>query len=315
MTVTLPLVRRLALASLLANIGIVLTGGAVRLTGSGLGCPTWPRCTDESWTATPEMGIHGVVEFGNRTLTFVLGAIAVAGLVAVWRLRPRPGGLVWPAAGVLVGIGAQGLIGGITVWTDLNPWIVAAHFLVSVGIITVAYVFWQRAGAVEVADPVMAPTGAAGHPGDGLRRLAWVVLAVILALLVAGTVVTGSGPHAGDPDVPRNGFDPETVTRVHSFLSYLVLGLAAVTWLVARRTGAPTVGRAAAGLTAVVLGQAALGIAQYLTGLPESLVWLHLLGACLVWLAGLHLWYATGARRVGSAHHPLPAARRGTVPV
>ena len=176
MVVTIALVRRLALASLVANVGIVLTGGAVRLTGSGLGCPTWPRCTDESWTATPEMGIHGVVEFGNRTLTFVLGAIAVAGLVAVWRLRPRPGGLVWPAAGVLVGIGAQGLIGGITVWTDLNPWIVAAHFLVSVGIITVAYVFWQRAGAVAVADPVMAPTGARKTDPELLRTVVSTVL-------------------------------------------------------------------------------------------------------------------------------------------
>ena len=229
---------------------------------------------------------------------------------------------------MLVGVGAQGLIGGITVWAELNPWIVAAHFLLSIAIITVAYEFWRsarlasadaagRAAADSAARAAAGPIGAAAGPAaprptvrPALRRLAWTGLVATFALLVVGTVVTGSGPRAGDPSVPRNGFDPELVTRVHSSLSYLVLGLAVVTWLVARRTGAVAAGRAAAALTAVVLGQAGLGIVQYLTGLPEALVWLHLLGACLVWLAALRLWYATGTAGAATGGRPeaAPAA-------
>jgi cytochrome c oxidase assembly protein subunit 15 len=302
-TVSLALVRRLAFASLLANVGIVLTGGAVRLTGSGLGCPTWPTCTDESWTATGEMGLHGLIEFGNRTLTFLLGAIAVAGLLAAWRLRPRRRSLTWLAAAVLTGIGVQGLLGGITVWTDLNPWIVGAHFLVSIGIIAVAHTFWRS--SVEPAASVRTTV-----PGP-LRWLARVIVGVTAALLAVGTVVTGSGPHAGDKDVPRNGLDPEALAQAHSQLAFLLLGLAVAGWFAVRAAAAgPAAARAAAGLVAVLVGQGALGLAQYFTGLPELLVWLHLLGSCLVWLAALNLLHHTGTRPqlVGNSRPEFPAA-------
>lgn len=297
------LVRRLALASLVANVGIVLTGGAVRLTGSGLGCPTWPRCTDDSWTATGEMGLHGAVEFGNRTLTGVLGVIAVAGLVAVLAQRPRRRSLVWLALGVLAGIAAQGLVGGVTVWTGLNPWIVGGHFLISMAIIAVAHTFWRR--AAESDAPALATVPAP------LRALVWVIVATGAVLLAVGTVVTGSGPHAGDAEVARNGLDPQTISQVHADLSFLLLGLAVAAWFALRAVDArpqavdagpqaadagPRAVRAAGALVAVILGQGAVGLVQYATGLPELLVGLHLLGACLVWLAILHLQHSTRVR-------------------
>lgn len=273
----------------MANVGIVLTGGAVRLTESGLGCPTWPRCTDQSWTATSEMGIHGVIEYGNRTLTGVLGVIALAGLVAALAMRPRRRSLVWLAAAVLAGIAAQGVVGGIVVWTDLNPSLVGGHFLISVALIAITYTFWRR---VDEPDGPASPT----VPGP-IRALAWLIVAVAVALLAVGTVVTGSGPHAGDAEVPRNGLDPEQVSQVHADLAFLLLGLAVASWFAVRAVGGPpAASRAVWWLVAAILGQGAVGLVQYFTGLPELLVWFHLLGSCLVWLAALHLLHATRVR-------------------
>jgi cytochrome c oxidase assembly protein subunit 15 len=297
-TVTVTLVRRLALASLVANVGIVLTGGAVRLTGSGLGCPTWPRCTDESWTATPEMGIHGVIEYGNRTLTGVLGVIALAGLVATLLLRPRRPPLNWYAVAVLAGIAAQGLLGGLVVWTELDPWLVGGHLLASMALIAVAHQFWRR--AAEPDEPVRA---AVPPP---LRTLAWLIVAVAAVLVTVGTLVTGSGPHAGDPDVPRNGLDPERISQAHADLGFLLLGLAVAGWFALRAVGASgRAVRAAAGLVIVIVGQGTIGLVQYFAGLPELMVWLHLLGATLVWLAALHLLHSTRIR----VPAPVPSPR------
>lgn len=295
------LVRRLALASLIANIGIVLTGGAVRLTGSGLGCPTWPRCSEDSWTATAEMGIHGAVEFGNRTLTGVLGVIAAGTLLATLLLRPRRWVLVWLAAGVLAGIAAQALIGAVVVWTDLDPGTVGVHFLVSMVLIALAYTLWRRVD--EPDGPAVASV-----PGP-LRGLAWLVLGVTVALLAVGTLVTGSGPHAGDPDVARNGLDPQTISQAHADLAFLLLGLAAAAWFALRATPAPRAAvRAAAWLVAAILAQGVVGLVQYFSGLPELLVWLHLLGSCLTWVAALHLLHATRHRT--PAGTPSPVADR-----
>jgi cytochrome c oxidase assembly protein subunit 15 len=301
--VTPALVRRLALASLVANVGIVLTGGAVRLTGSGLGCPTWPRCSDESWTATPEMGIHGLIEYGNRTLTGVLGVLALAGLLAAVALRPRRRSLVWLATAVLAGIAVQGLLGGLTVWTDLNPWIVGGHFLVSIALIATAYTFWRRVDEPDA--PVRASVPAP------LRTLARLVAATSATLLTVGTVVTGSGPHAGDERVPRNGLDPQAVSQLHADLGFLLLGLAVAGALALRAVGAERrATRAAAVLVVVILAQGALGLVQYATGLPELLVWLHLLGSCLVWLAALALLHGTRQRLAEVPAAPRPAAPR-----
>src|SRR5205823_13451944 len=168
------LLRRLALASLVANVAIVVTGGAVRLTGSGLGCPTWPRCTPTSYVPTAAMGVHGVIEYGNRTLTGVLAGLAVACLVVA--LRVRLPGTVRYAALVLAGIPAQAVLGGITVLTDLNPWVVACHFLLSMAVVAAAYRLWRAAG--PQAGPAPVPRA--------LRGLARLTVVAGMAVLVAG---------------------------------------------------------------------------------------------------------------------------------
>ena len=282
------------MASVVANVGIVLTGGVVRLTGSGLGCPTWPSCTDDSYTPTAAYAEHGLIEFGNRMLTFVVGAIALATLIAVLR-HGRPA-LVALGIVAFAGIPAQGVLGGITVLTGLNPWTVGAHFLVSMGIIAVTTVLAWR--AARPADGPSRPVVNAALVTLGRALVA--VTAVVLAL---GTVVTGSGPHSGDADVGRTGLDPEMVSQLHADAVMLLVGLtvAAVLWL--RGVGAPAGAvRAAWVLLWVELAQGAIGFVQYFTGLPVLLVALHLLGSCLAWIAALRLLLSLSERAA------LPAA-------
>jgi len=283
---SLTLVRRLALVSIIANIGIVVTGGAVRLTGSGLGCPTWPRCTSSSYVATAQMGAHGAIEFTNRLLTFAVGAIALAGLVAAWRLRDRRPDLRGPAALVLAYIPAQAIIGGITVWTNLNPWVVGLHFLASMAVIAVCHEFWRRTRRAAVATATAVPAA--------LRQLAVVVTVISAATLVVGTWVTGSGPHAGDAKAHRTGWDPQMVSQAHADLVLLLVGLTVALWFALRAVGAPAATvRAALILLGVELGQGLIGFVQYFTGLPALLVGAHLLGAGLVWWATLHTLHST----------------------
>lgn len=297
--------RGLALASLIANITIVVTGGAVRLTGSGLGCPTWPRCTADSYVATPEMGFHGAVEFGNRLMTIVLGAIALAGLIAAIRYRPRRRSLVLLATAVLAGIAAQALIGGITVWTDLHPSMVGIHFIVSIALILAAYAFWRRVdepdGPVRSLIPVP------------LRTLTWITVAVSAAVIVIGVAVTGSGPHSGDPSAPRNGLDPEAISQVHADAVFLLIGLSVALWLALRAVAAPPAAVRAAGILVLVeLAQGLIGFVEYFTGLPAILVGAHMLGSCLVWWATLAVLWATRERQpqagVGSSPAIGPSA-------
>ncbi|MEO3743248.1 COX15/CtaA family protein [Plantactinospora sp. B5E13] len=288
-----PTLTRLALASVVGNVLIVGTGGAVRLTKSGLGCPTWPRCTDESYTTTPEMGLHGVIEFGNRLLTFVLAAIVIAAVVAAWRQRPRRRGLVWLAIAAAFGIPAQAIIGGITVLTDLNPWVVGLHFLSSMAVIAFAYAFWR---AAREPDGPTRPT----VPGP-LRTLAWLTVLVTGVVLLVGTWVTGSGPHSGDSGAARNGLDPESISQVHADSVFLLLGLSIALWFALRAVAAPAGAVRAAGLLLLAeLGQGVIGFVQYFTGLPVILVGAHMLGSCLVWLAALAVLWST------REHQPLP---------
>lgn len=300
MPVSPAVVSRLALANAVANGAIVVTGGAVRLTGSGLGCPTWPRCTTESFVATPELAGHGVIEFGNRLLTFVLAAIAIATVVAVWRsarrdLRPL-------AALTFLGIPAQALLGGVTVLTGLNPYTVAAHFLVSIVLIALATVLWLRSREPGVGRPLLR------RP---LALLVTGIAAVTGAVLVLGTLVTGSGPHSGDvdeDDVPtgdRMGFDVELVSQLHADAVFLLLGLTVALLVALYATDSPgRVTRAARDLLVVQLAQGVVGYVQYFTDLPVALVLLHMLGAVLV--------TAFTARLVWSVHGPaseLPVDR------
>ena len=267
-----PVVRRLALASVVANSLIVVTGGAVRLTGSGLGCPTWPRCTATTITPTAEYAVHGVIEFGNRLLTFVLLAVVVATLVAVWRQRPvRPGMRRLAVLGAL-GIPAQAGLGGITVLTGLNPWTVGLHLLLSMVLIAVAVVLHQRSREGDAP-----PRWLVAPP---LKALAGGLLVLVGATLAVGTVVTGSGPHSGDPAAGRNGLDPQALSQLHVDLVFLLVGLTAAFWLALRAMGGPS--RPMGVLLGVLLGQGVIGFVQYFTDLPVLLVGLHLVGACAV---------------------------------
>jgi cytochrome c oxidase assembly protein subunit 15 len=285
------LVRRLTLANLAANIGIVVTGGGVRLTGSGLGCPTWPRCTEDSYTVTEAMGINGVIEYGNRLLSLVVAVVAIATVVAVWRLTPVRGNLRRLAIGVALLVAVQAVVGGITVHTDLSPYLVGPHFLVSMVIIAVAYRLWRGCYPPAAATP------------PRLRVLTWTITAASAIVLIIGVLVTGSGPHSGDEKAVRLGLNPEMISQLHADVVLLLIGLTLAAWLTLRALEAREAARAALILLGIELAQGAIGFVQYFTGLPEILVAAHMAGACVVWVATLALLSTT----LGSPTAPAPA--------
>ncbi|GAA1923648.1 COX15/CtaA family protein [Nocardioides marmoribigeumensis] len=284
--------RLAAWASLVANIGIVVTGGVVRLTGSGLGCPTWPRCTDEAFTPHQALSYHSAIEFGNRTLTFVLAAVAVATFVVAYRVGRR--GPLRLAVLLALGVPAQALLGGITVLVDLNPWVVAGHLLLSMAMISVAVLLLRRVYDED------RPRVRAVPPA--LARLAALTYAAGWAVLYVGTVVTGSGPHAGDASSPRNGLDPRGMSQLHADLVFLLVGLTVGLLLALLATRArPQAVRAAKALLAVELAQGLVGFVQYFTGLPVLVVAVHLLGSAVV--AAAMTWALVETRAAEPSRH------------
>ena len=276
-------VRALAWASMLANALLIVTGGAVRLTGSGLGCPTWPRCTDESWTNTPEMGIHGVIEFGNRLLTFLLIIIALLTFLAVVRLYARHP-LFWKLAlAIGIGIILQAVIGGITVRTGLNPWVVGIHFVVSATLIAIASVLVNRVRRVSIERVAVAERAGqfTGPSRRGVRMLGVVLGVAGFLAIYLGTLVTGTGPHSGDAgEVVRHTFDPYIITRVHVVPVYVLvaasaLGVAAAFWL----RWPAALRRIFVVLAVLVAAQAVIGYYQFFNGVPILAVGLHMAGA------------------------------------
>ncbi|WP_370893010.1 heme A synthase [Janibacter sp. GXQ6167] len=276
--ITSPWVGRLLVANLVVQVGIIVTGGLVRLTGSGLGCPTWPQCTPGSYTPTvhQEQGFHKHIEFGNRLLTWVLTAVAIALLVALYKWARQRTDLIRGAWIIVAGIVAQALLGGVTVLTGLNPWTVAFHFLASAALVAVAaWMLWrsqQRPG----------PRSFLMHPLA--ERLAQGVAVVTAVVLVLGTIVTGSGPHSGDATTPaRTGFDPRAMSWLHADAVMLLVGLVIAMWVAARMTSrSERATRAWALVVGVVLAQGLIGYVQYFTKLPEVLVLAHMLGAALL---------------------------------
>jgi len=272
-----------SVVSLIMNILIVVTGGLVRLTGSGLGCPTWPRCTDDSYVSHPQLGIHGAIEFGNRVFTLVLVVAAV--LTFISALLFRDNGRARPdlrrlTGGLALGIPLQGVIGGLAVLTQLNPYVVALHLLLSMVLIALSVVLVRKMWRLTAAE------------ASGVSVVATRVVFVLMWLAVwLGTLVTGSGPHAGDENAPRNALDGMLLTRLHSIVAYTTVAATVACFVLLRS-------RAVVLLLLVEILQAGVGIAQYQLGVPIQLVALHLLGASLAIAAATNLLLSVKRRRL-----------------
>ena len=264
-------VRSLAIATLVVQILIVATGGAVRLTGSGLGCPTWPQCTDGSFVATPEMGIHGAIEFGNRLLTFLLVVVAILMFLAVVRMRKERGDLFVLALIIGLYVPIQAVIGGITVLTNLNPYVVGLHYLASVVLVAFAAVLVYR-----VYD---GPRGSERVGPSWYRILVHVTTLLVAVTIIVGIITTGSGPHAGDSGAARNGLDPAVLQHVHSWPAYATFAATILLVLLAPTT---RLRRFATILIGIELVQIAVGLTQSRLGLPELLVGIHMVLACCI---------------------------------
>jgi cytochrome c oxidase assembly protein subunit 15 len=308
--------RRVALAGVAANAGIIMTGAAVRLSASGLGCPDWPDCTSSSLVAAHTRGdpiIHTYIEFTNRMLTFAVMVVAVLVIITAWRFRPagaRRRGLIWLAAAQPLGVVAQAVLGGIVVLTDLNPAAVSVHFLLSSTILALAVTLWSR--CAEGDRP------AARLVRADLRVLSVALVPVVALMLAAGTVVTGTGPLAGSTFVPHAGGRPsyvprfhlplEGVTQLHADIGWMLGTLVAVLAVCLQLTGAPRRVRRLGWLLLGLVGlQGVIGYAQYFSGLPAGLVWVHVSGSVLIWIAALRLMFATRDR--GPV---VPAAESGS---
>ena len=258
-------VRFWAWASLVGQILIVGTGGAVRLTGSGLGCPTWPQCTPGSYVSLPEQGIHGVIEFGNRLLTFVIMIIAIAAFLHVLRMRARRPDLFRLALVLGLGIPAQAVLGGLTVLTGLNPYLVGAHFLLSAVLVSLATIFVVRVRFGQRRYSRVAPLP---------YRIAVHVCSLLVAIsVVIGVLTTGSGPHAGDAETPRNGLDPAILQHLHSYPGYALLAITVALFVSARALRLDRLQRCVALLLAAEITQIVVGIAQARLGLPDNISW------------------------------------------
>ena len=272
-----PWLRRVLLVNLILEIGIVVTGGLVRLTDSGLGCPTWPQCVPGSFTPVShqEQGFHKLIEFGNRTLTSVVGVAAVLVIIAIWRWAPGRRRLRRISVLPLVGVMLQAVLGGITVLTGLNPALVAAHFLASMVLVSLSAYLLYRVGEGDE------PSVALVRPE--IRLVAWLTAALGALVLILGTMVTGSGPHSGDASTPRFAFDPRTISWLHADAVMLLTGLVVAVLLAVQLTVAdPRPRRAWHAVLGIAVLQGLVGYAQYLAGLPEALVMVHMLGASLM---------------------------------
>jgi len=259
---------------LFLQAALVVTGGAVRLTGSGLGCPTWPECTPGSYTPVPhqaEPQLNVWIEFGNRLLTFVLVIASAAVIIAV--LKSKRKDLRVLAIGQFLGIFGQGVLGGITVLTDLNPIPVAGHLLLSIILI---------AGATSLYSRRYTPVVFV-KPASLTSKISWLHIATSFVVIILGTIVTGSGPHAGDAQAKRFDFDIRTVAWLHADVVIFLLGVT-FAFYVAQGTSDHSK-RAIKVFAIIALAQGGIGYVQYFTGIPEILVAAHLLGATLVWIA------------------------------
>lgn len=285
--------RAWAIASLVGNMGLILTGALVRLTKSGLGCPTWPKCTSESFIPV-NLGLHSAIEFGNRMLTFVLVALAIGTFVAALLVREngrRRPDIIRLSVIAALGIPAQAIIGGITVLTGLNPYVVGLHLVVSVALIVILVLLVRRARHLEPRTTT--PLG---------KRLVQVSFWLIMVVVVLGVLVTGSAPHGGDASAARTGFDVETVAKIHAWTVWAALAVSAAAWFVTRA-------RQVVWLIAASLLQGLVGYLQYFNGLPIWIVALHMIGVAVIAAVGANMFWSLGVRATTSGADMTDGAR------
>jgi cytochrome c oxidase assembly protein subunit 15 len=263
--------------------GLIVSGGAVRITGSGLGCPTWPKCTSGSYTPVPHQAqgqLHVWIEFGNRLITLGLLTVSVLALVAVVLLKRRD--IRALAIGQLVGILMQIPLGGLTVLTHLNPFAVASHFLLSIVLIAAGTSLYERRALESVSPPEVR---------SGVKIMSRAHLLLTALVIAVGTLVTGSGPNAGDVSAPRFHIHLQFIAWMHADL---VIGLVTLTGLMLLVTSQYSLLRKRIAIFGIVaLGQGAIGFLQYYQGLPELLVGAHLLGVTLIWISAWRIHLAT----------------------
>jgi cytochrome c oxidase assembly protein subunit 15 len=278
---------------LILQAALVVTGGAVRLTGSGLGCPTWPECTPGSYTPVPKQAegqLHAWIEFGNRLLTFLLLLVALIALVIAVRVSKslaNKSAIRSLALGQVLGIFGQGILGGITVLTDLNPIPVAAHLLLSMLLIS---------GAASLRFAIV---GIQTQKSDSTQTtLIRAQVFVTAGVLILGTIVTGSGPHAGDEKTKRFSFDPRTVSVLHADFVIILSVITIIVWLLTKNLKG-VIYRRNNILLLIIFLQGVIGYVQYFTGLPELLVGFHLLGSTLTWIAVWSLFKSVNIKLIG----------------
>lgn len=310
------------MAALVLLVAIVVTGAGVRLTGSGLGCTDWPRCTQK--TFTPSTDLHAKIEFYNRMITGLVSVAVVLAVLGSLRRAPRRKDLVWLSLGLVGGVVAQIVLGGLVVLSDLNPWLVQGHFVVSMALVANATVLTHRAGL---------PDGVAPRPVVTPALLAWgkALVGLAMVVLLTGTLVTGSGPHSGHNEaemgaslaeqreaaasVRRLPIHVHDAARIHGIAMMVFLG--ATIWVLVQLRRHQPKGQLLAATTTlltVLLLQGAIGYTQYFTGVPPGLVALHILGASLVWVAVLMVLLRmrapleseapTAAQSGGGTEHP-----------
>lgn len=283
--------RRITLVALLAQVFITVSGAAVRLTGSGLGCSDWPTCEDNQIVAPFEY--HAMIEFVNRTVTGLVSVAVILAVLGSLLRSPRRRDLTWLSLGLVGGVIGQIVLGGLTVLFELRPPFVIAHFAVSIVLIWNAFVLHERSKYAQSPALPVVPRN--------VRVLGRLVVVASAIAMFTGTIVTGTGPHGGDETVERLSFNITTVARVHSIMVWLFLALAIATLFILRRSGAPLgVDRRAKYLVGAIVVQGAIGYVQYFNSVPPGLVIIHVFGSVVVWIAALSFDLALVARPLES---------------
>jgi heme a synthase len=309
--------RRLVVATLASLVLIMVTGAAVRLTGSGLGCPTVPLCEPDSFTPRSASDTHGMIEWANRQVTGAVMLFTLAAVAGAWRRRPYRRDLFRLSLGLPAWVLANAVVGALVVVLDLSPVSVIGHFVLSLGAVANAVLLLERAGEPDEAwSPESASASAEGRRPVRRRQAVPSVVTAARLLLVAaaatiltGTLVTGSGPHAGDSRADRLPLDLHGIVRLHGIAMVLFLAATVVVArMAARGDAAPEVVRRLHVLLVVLVAQAAIGYWQYFTGVPALLVAFHVLGAALTWIAVLRVWLSLSVPVPAPAPSPVPAS-------